>query len=479
MAGELTAPALLVHVRPCGVFDQISSRMSVSARQILARIAYLRLSDKYRAQNVGAFAQHGGDRMGKLGDRYLFWLIGVISVCIVLIVRTEHHVFDWFGPDGYWATHWARDYSNGFVRRGLLGTLIRLPGGDPSDYAVITIFSWIIALALMAVIVDSLWRVTRPLARWQAATILVIMLVSPVTSGVLIETLGDPVQLIVLIYLLLARHLLPGGRSIIIVPVFAAFGLIMSLIHEATVFFVLPALFIQALMLRKSKGTWTAFAACFISSAAVVAILFLTNVAEPATSNPVLHLGDAAYVYPMQFDSFTNLLKDELIRMFASGIGGYMETIARLGGAAALPVFLAMLLITFRYGLSRPWSGRQLAAIAAFALPMMAIFPLLLVAHDWGRFFAYAFIIFLAAMADTAGEETAAPRRAVILSFLGSGLLLSGLTTTDQLSLYRMDGLRMQPNLMLVCFAVILAARMLVILSEKWPGEQNDASSDM
>ena len=82
-----------------------------------------------------------------------------------------------------------------------------------------------------------------------------------------------------------------------------------------------------------------AFAACFISSAGGVAVLLLTNEAEPITSNPALHLGDVTYIYPMQFDSFTNLLRDELIRMFASGIGGYMETIARLGGAAALPVF--------------------------------------------------------------------------------------------------------------------------------------------
>ncbi|WP_281198961.1 hypothetical protein, partial [Hyphomonas adhaerens] len=204
-------------------------------------------------------------------------------------------MFGWFGPDGYWATHWARDYSSGFVRRGLLGTLIQLPGGDPSDYAVIAIFSWVIALALMVVIADALWRLTRPLARWQAATILVIVLLSPVTSGMLIETLGDPIQLIVLVYVLLARHLLAGRRIGVITAVFAAFGLTMSLIHEAAVFFVLPALFIQALMLRKGRGAWMAFAACFISSAGGVAVLLLTNEAEPITSNPALHLGDVTY----------------------------------------------------------------------------------------------------------------------------------------------------------------------------------------
>ncbi|MBB41096.1 MAG: hypothetical protein CMF01_13530 [Hyphomonas sp.] len=417
--------------------------------------------------------------MGRLGDRQVFWLIAVFVVCIVLVVRTEPHLFGWFGPDGYWATHWARDYSSGFVRRGLLGTLIQLPGGDPSDYAVIAIFSWVIALALMVVIADALWRLTRPLARWQAATILVIVLLSPVTSGMLIETLGDPIQLIVLVYVLLARHLLAGRRIGVITAVFAAFGLTMSLIHEAAVFFVLPALFIQALMLRKGRGAWMAFAACFISSAGGVAVLLLTNEAEPITSNPALHLGDVTYIYPMQFDSFTNLLRDELIRMFASGIGGYMETIARLGGAAALPVFLALLLITFRHGLSRPWSGRQLAVIAAFILPALAIMPLLLVAHDWGRFFAYTFIISMLAMADTAGEETAAPGRTVMLSFLGSGLLLAGLTTTDQLALYRMDGLRMQPHLMLVSFAILLMARLMVMFSERRSGEQQNASSDI
>jgi hypothetical protein len=393
--------------------------------------------------------------MPRLSERQTFWLSGGLAFCLAFLVRGERHLFQWYGPHEYWATHWARDYSDGFIRRGLLGELIQTLGGDNTGYALITVGSWIVALGLALVAIDALWRLTRPLGRLEAMVLTAAVLLSPATLGILLETLGDPLQLILLVYILAARFVLPGRNLFVIIPVFALLGLFMSLTHEASVFFVLPALGVQALILRRNFSTWAALGACLATSAIVVGVLFLTNIAEPPTSNPVLHLGTAQFIYEGKFDSFANLLGEELTRMFGSGPKGLVETAARIGGAVFIPIFLAALVIVVRFGAPRSSEGSQIRTVLAFALVMLAVTPMMLIAHDWGRFFAYIFLVFLAAIADTtmseSGKTSPAPGA---YGLLAGGVLLAGLTTTDLLRDYRMDGLWSQPRLMLACLLV-------------------------
>nr|WP_321441324.1 hypothetical protein [uncultured Hyphomonas sp.] len=384
---------------------------------------------------------------------------------LVFLVRGERHLFQWFGPHEYWATHWARDYSGGFARRGLLGEIISFVGADNSSYALITFASWIVALGLAAVAIDAMWRLTRKMGQWDAILLSMAVFVSPATFGILLETLGDPLQLILLIYLLTVRFVLPGRNLLIIAPIFALLGLFMSLTHEASVFFVLPALGVQALVLRRDLASWTAFGACLASSTIIVAILMLTNMAEAPASNPVLHLGGAEFVYEGKFDSFDNLLSEELTRMFGSGFYGLYETAARVGGAMMVPVFLGFMMIASRYGANIPPTPIQARAAISFALVMLAVFPLMLIAHDWARFFAYILLVYLATMADTTPDDDESKPMPGSAGFVAGGILLAGLTTTDKLDQYRMDGLWWQPRLMLTCLVVFALTALFVMLS--------------
>ena len=403
--------------------------------------------------------------MRSLSRQHSFWLAGGLAFYLVFLVRGERHLFQWFGPHEYWATHWARDYSGGFARRGLLGEMISFVGADNTSYALITIASWIVALGLAAVAIDAMWRLTRKMKQWDAILLSMAIFISPATFGILLETLGDPLQLILLIYLLTARFVLPGRNLLIIAPVFALLGLFMSLTHEASVFFVLPALGVQALVLRRDLASWTAFGACLATSAIIVAILMLTNMAEAPASNPVLHLGGAGFAYEGKFDSFDNLLGEELTRMFGSGFYGLYETAARVGGAMMVPVFLGLMMIASRYGANIPPTPIQARAAISFALVMLAVFPLMLIAHDWARFFAYILLVYLATMADTTPDDDESKPMPGSAGFVAGGILLAGLTTTDKLDQYRMDGLWWQPRLMLTCLVVFALTALFVMLS--------------
>ncbi|WP_273183440.1 hypothetical protein [Hyphomonas adhaerens] len=414
--------------------------------------------------------------MPRISRPHLFWFSGAFALSLVFLVRGERHLFYWFGPHEYWATHWARDYSDGFARRGLLGEIIALLGGDNTSYALITIGSWVAALGLAAVAIDAMWRLTRRMGQWDATLLTMAVLISPATFGILLETLGDPLQLILLVYILAARFILPRRNLLIIVPVFALLGLFMSLTHEASVFFVLPALGIQALVLRRNLASWAAFGACLATSAVIVAILMLTNMAEPPTSNPVLHLGNATFIYEGKFDSFDNLLSEELVRMFGSGFSGLFETAARVSGAIMVPLFLGLMVIGCRYGASVPPTSRQARILISFALVMLAVFPLMLIAHDWARFFGYILLVFLATIADTTpADDTPSPMPGAV-GLMTGGLLLAGLTTTDKLDQYRMDGLWWQPRIMLTCLLVFGLTALFIVLARA-DQSQSEASS--
>lgn len=347
----------------------------------------------------------------------------------------------------------------------MLGEIISLFGGDNTSYALITIGSWIAALGLAIVAIDAMWRLTKKMEQCEATLLTIAVLMSPATFGILIETLGDPLQLILLIYILAARFAFPTRNLPIIALVFALLGVFMALTHEASVFFVLPALGVQALVLRRSLASWIAFGACLATSTMIVAIFVLTNSAESSTSNPVLHLGNASFVYAEKFDSFDNLLSKELVRMFGSGLYGLFETAARITGAIMVPLFLCTMVIASRIGATIPPTPKQVRTGISFMLGILAIFPLILIAHDWARFLGYVLLVFLATLADTTPDDEEPTPMPGAPGFVAGGLLLAGLTTTDKLDQYRMDGLWWQPRLMLTCLVVVALTVVFVVLA--------------
>ena len=71
-----------------------------------------------------------------------YFAVGLAAFCVVVEFRAHSGLLGVRGPDAYWALHWNRDYSSGFIRRGLLGEVLRALGVDTTDYLIITFLAW-------------------------------------------------------------------------------------------------------------------------------------------------------------------------------------------------------------------------------------------------------------------------------------------------------------------------------------------------
>lgn len=401
-----------------------------------------------------------------------FMLVGAAFFAVVWAVRGERHLSGTYGPHEYWASHWATDYSNGFVNRGLLGEIVRRLGIDNANYLFITIASWAVSLALFAVTLNVFWRLAKQLEADTRICLLAAVIVSPAVTGMLIETMGDPLQVLLLVHILLAQYLLGGNaRPLLVSAIYAVLGVAMVLVHEASIFFFVPWLAVQAFVIQKTAHARGALIGNCLAGVITVVILVIRGFSAGGVENPVIHLADQDFVYQGRLaPPFLTLLQEETGRMFGSGLTGYVRTALRLAGATAVPVVLAGLLTAARIGTgagaARQW---RIYALAFFG-PAICLGPLMLVAHDWGRFFSYELILFLLTLsaAKAPASDATRPSKEIMLPLAGS-LILAGLTTTASLNEYRVNGLYADSHILAACGLVIGVFAVLTFLARKEP----------
>lgn len=164
----------------------------------------------------------------------------------------SHHFWrrSTFLVDPYWFDHWLLNYSFGFVRRGLLGSILNFLGGLQHSILFVNLLAVVITLSIVILFI-------RQLVAFFAVNSLVslififVCILSPLIS-VFFECCGDPFQLTLLITFLLI-HLITK-YNLNIVSKFIVFTVLMSinmLIHEASLF-ISGFLFIFALLEKKS-----------------------------------------------------------------------------------------------------------------------------------------------------------------------------------------------------------------------------------
>jgi hypothetical protein len=387
-----------------------------------------------------------------------FMLVGAAFFAVVWIVRGERHLAGLYGPHEYWASQWATDYGDGFVNRGLLGEIIRRLGIDNANYLFITLASWAVSLVLFAVIMEMLWGLVKQLEAGARICLLAAVVISPAVAGMLIETMGDPLQVLLLVHILLAQHLLAGrSRPLAVGAVYALFGVAMALVHEASIFFFVPWLGIQAFIVQKTANSRAALIGNCLTSVITVAVLVARGFSAGGMENPVIHLGDQDFIYEGRLaPPFMTLLQEETARMFGSGLPGYVKTALRIAGATALPVVLAGLLTAARIGTGAGATRQWRTYALAFFGPAICLGPLMLIAHDWGRFFSYELILFLLTLSALKPHESDPGQRAAVIMFpLAGSLVLAGLTTTAALREYRVNGLDADPHILAACGVVI------------------------
>ena len=390
----------------------------------------------------------------------VFWLIAASVFLIEFLLTAHNQVFGLHGPDTYWALHWTRDYSHGFVRRALLGQMLHWVHLDNTNYLVILVLSWAISLLLLILIVQSVRRLSAGLCPYERISFAVALLLCPLMGGIVIGSTGDPLQLILAIYLLLLRFVIePARQPVATGAVFVLFGVAASLIHEASLFFIAPALVVAAFVLFRNRTARAALIGYLLGATPVIVAIVLTN-SQLISQDYVfqLHFHSTIVSTPgsQGFESFSVLFHEENADRFGRGLRGYLAMGTNAVGDSLLPVFFASLIFTVFFSPKDSTPATRRRVLFTFLLPFLLSTPLYVIAHDWGRFLAYAFIPAVAGLAGWRIPHTIKPdegRQAVF----GLGLLLSGITTTSLLQGYGVRGLEANHRV-LVCSILVLAA---------------------
>ena len=98
--------------------------------------------------------------------------------------------------DPYWLNQWLKHYEFGLVKRGFLGSALKLFSGDQINVLILNIIFIAASLALILCIIFAIEQLTE-LCGWSLALFALLLSVSPVTK-VVVETSGDPLHIIAL-----------------------------------------------------------------------------------------------------------------------------------------------------------------------------------------------------------------------------------------------------------------------------------------
>jgi hypothetical protein len=388
------------------------------------------------------------------------WLLAAIVFLIEFVLTVHREAFNVPGPDPYWAFHWTRDYSQGFVRRGLLGAILLWLHLDNTNYLLILTLSWAISFILFLLLTKAAWQLSAGLSRDERLAFTTVLLLSPLTVGILIETTGDPLQLILLVYLFLLRLVIETTKPALAAgALFLAFGATTELIHEASLFFLAPALVVAAFILWKNGTARAALLGYFLGAVPVVlTIVLATNHQVSHDVVPRLHLGSRMqdWVSP-GFVTFSSLLHAEYLHWFGRGRYGYTGLLGHAAGSVLLPVFFIFQILSFCFGPPYYSALTRRAVLFAFFIPFLLSSPLFLIGRDWGRFFAYAFILTLVSLSQWRRQHHIEPSRARQTA-LGASLLLAGITTSPLLANYRVGGLSYSPKVFFVSLPILAVA---------------------
>jgi hypothetical protein len=433
-------------------------------------------------------------------------IIGVVALVVEFLFRGRRGLFFLGGPDLYWSLHWAHDYSAGFDRRALLGAILRFFYLDPTNYLTITTGAWISSLGLYFAVTAATWKLVLNLHTPIRMSLLITVILSPATTGLIVETTGDPLQLLLVAYFSLIWFFFRAKHShAVAMASFAIYGIASVMVHEANVFFTVPCTVILAAW-KRTTAAYVALLSHVVASAIAVAFVFFA-VENPAASSAIsIHLCGPSisgsfsfhdlFVEEMtrlfgaqeyyscksitgSFSTFHDLFVEEMTRLFGSGARGYYRWTIILFSSLLLPVFLIYLLMLFRFpsGKVVAQNGRArfvfllsncLGRSAARNPCLYAIFftmvvmsaPLYLVAHDWARFLSYSFfctIVLFALAGETGKSEVTNSSAAGSWPIIGSGLVLSGLTASQSLGEYRFLGLFADKKIFMTTSLIIAA----------------------
>jgi hypothetical protein len=435
-----------------------------------------------------------------------FLAISFVAFLIEFIFRRREGMFGLRGgPDAFWSFEWIRDYAAGFNRRALIGQILQIAHLDPTDYLTITMGAWISSLALYIALIAATWKLLSDLRTPVRILLFTAVILSPATTGLIIETTGDPLQLLLAIYFLLIwlffRVLLSPAITI---TLFATFGLTSVMVHEANIFFTVPCTLVLAAYIRTRLGYMALLSHIVASAIALAFIVFAVQTRSAPSALPAIHFGAKSIIedsFTSQYfaSKFSEILPEVINRLFGNGVQGYNHWISVLFGSLLLPVFFIYLLMlpdcparhtsasnrrvrasfllfvivvtpAFLYHgtryvshlthfvflplfliylvgsncLGRSLTRRPSLCVIFFSIVILST-PLYLTAYDWARFLSYSLFCAIVLYAQLSYEmdkmELANSFETGAWPTIGVGLVVAGLTVSPTLGFYRAEGL--------------------------------------
>src|SRR6267142_743738 len=315
------------------------------------------------------------------------------------------------GLDFYWAAYWASHYGPDFCRRSLLGTLLSPLGEIASQYDFIAVPAW---------------------------------------TALLIEIVGDPLQVVFAVFLLLLadfirRDLFPTWYGLL----WFAFGVAASLVHEASAFFMLPCL-ATAVWLDRGSGKRKALMACL--AGLLVGVLSIVAFGKHScfeSGGIAIRKGQALPkwttvrgrerylgLFPAPEDTTLTFVEvnPSTVRTFQELLGNQQRYFFSQGFPHGLYLIVWRLCAVMIVPLAQSW--------------VVCTFPLWMIGSDWGRFAGYSLMLQTVVLCLQCPKQNSNDGGSKVKALPGwlicQGVLLSAFSaycTVPELTTYRIWGL--------------------------------------
>lgn len=312
------------------------------------------------------------------------------------IVVAMIRALTWYAGHGtllvspYWLSFYVATYQDGFRRRALIGSICRMLAPQGISVFVINAIALIAAVSLLVLLARAFSKISN--LDSQRSRLFGFAFFASIFGGMVFETLGDMLQITFLLFL---AALLISARLRLNPLTRLVIGLLMIcvafLIHEASLFFIVPLL----PFLVRHRPRMIDFILPLLLFAGLFALSIKWSHLNPAiTYKAILHPASMPMDQLVETPDFKSLLQAEMATDFSS-----VKAVLRF---ATTCLRLLMVLIAGVFALAQCLPSRylndflrRLGVILAFNLPMWAV------AHDWGRFLVYGFLLSIVAVAAT------------------------------------------------------------------------------
>jgi hypothetical protein len=351
----------------------------------------------------------------RIGD--LYWIGAAGMACTGINNLWTNFFKDSLFLQWYWFGFYVTSYRDGFRRRALVGSILRLlfPHGL-SVYIIngLALFCMFVCLAVLLRALVRLCSDTPPLR----ARLFLFVLCASTLSGVFSEVLGDMSQVAFTFFF--AVNLLAGRRlrnqqarlGLALATVVVCF-----FIHESTICYLLPAL---PFILKP----WPRPRDFVVPCLAYGVLLALTMHFSTMTAHPT---------YPALLSGHRPWLQNPwaMVSMHASIEAQHRIFIASRRYMATCLGGLGLLILCSFLAFGRCFDRRNFEhVLEAFTVIFILSLPIFIMAQDWGRFLVYVFLLTLVSCGLWSGFVSAIPSEAPhAISRLADGLL--AITSTD------------------------------------------------